>query len=134
MSCKLPSETEITYRILEELEAYQGIYWKQVRGEFHGNYGEIAIWILLSEAGDIARAHRRFRDVVSPRFYLAHFTVSYSVRTAEGEVLLDFLGDNDEIECAGTTRPLGVNPSLKKTGITVFASCDKPAKARRHIH
>lgn len=138
MSRKEPSSTEVTYRILEELEAFQGIYWQEVRGEFHGAYDEAAIWILLSDAADLPRAHRRFRDTVSSRFYLAHFTVSYMVRTTEGEMILDFLGDNDAIERAGASRPLGTCPSLKQSDTSVFRAsvqpARKPERVRRHIH
>lgn len=133
MSHKVPSATEITYRVLEELEAFQGIYWRQVRGEFHGAYDEVAIWILLSEPGDLTRAHRRFRDVVSSRFYLAHFTVSYIVATPEGEMLLECLADNDEIERAGTLRPLGARPSMH-AGSSIFRMAARPETPRRRIH
>ena len=54
-----PNSAEIAYRALEELEAFQGVYWRAVKGEFHGDFDEIAIWILLTHVGDIARAHRR---------------------------------------------------------------------------
>jgi hypothetical protein len=134
MSHKEPSSTEVTYRVLEELEAFQGVYWREVKGEFHGACDEIAIWILLSHVGDIVRAHRRFRDVVSPRFYLARFTVSYIFHTPDGEVLLDFLADNDEIEQAGSSRPLGANPSLMRTPTSIFRRGPKAIGSRRHVH
>lgn len=134
MSRKEPSSAEITYRVLEELEAFQGIYWQEVRGEFHGAYDEVAIWILLDSPGDLGRAHRRFRDTLSSRFYLAHFTVSYIVRTPEGEVILDFLADNDEIERAGSSRPLGENPSLRHATGSIFSMAAKPERPRRHVH
>lgn len=134
MSHKEPSSTEVTCRVLEELEAFQGIYWLEVRGEFHGAYDEVAIWILLAHPGDLNRAHRRFRDVVSSRFYLVHFTVSYIVRTPSGEVTLDFLADNDEIERAGASRPLGSTPSLSRAGSSVFQMTARSDRSRRHIH
>lgn len=134
MSHKEPSSTEVAYRVLEELEAFQGVYWCEVKGEFHGAYDEIAIWILLSHAGDIARAHRRFRDVVSPRFYLARFTVSYIVRTPDGEILLDFLADSDEIEQAGSSRPLGASPSLMRAPTSVFRASPGAIGSRRRAH
>lgn len=134
MSRKEPSSTEITYRVLEELEAFQGIYWLEVQGEFHGAYDEVAIWILLNNPADLGRAHRRFRDVVSSRFYLAHFTVSYIVRSPDGEIILDFLADNDEIERAGASRPLGASPSLRRSTTSVFRISAKPERPRRHVH
>lgn len=48
MSHKEPSSTEVAYRVLEELEAFQGVYWREVKGEFHTACDEIAIWVLLS--------------------------------------------------------------------------------------
>lgn len=134
MSPEQPSSTEITRRVLEELEAFQGIYWLEARGEFQGAYDEVAIWILLAHSGDLDRAHRRFRHVVSSRFYLAHFTVSYITRSPEGEIILDFLADNDEIERAGTSRPLGQNPSLKRSPGSVFPMTRKRERSRRHVH
>lgn len=119
MSRKLPSPTEIAWRVLAELEACQGVYWREVKGEYHAgtDYEEIAIWILLADAAGLERAHRRFRDVVSQHFYLARFTVSYSVMTPEGRVVLDFLGDNDAIEEAGDPcHPLGAKPWLMTSG------------------
>jgi len=113
MSRKQPSPTETAWRVLSDLEAYQGVYWREVKGEYQSGTGhdEIAIWILLADANGLERAHRRFRDVVSQHFYLAHFTVSYSVMSPEGPVVLDFLGDNDAIEDAGGPRhPLGTKP------------------------
>ncbi|MGV3548155.1 hypothetical protein [Rhizobium sp.] len=127
----MPSETEITYRVLEELEAFQGVYWKEVQGQFHGAYDEAAIWILLSDAAELPRAHRRFRDVVASRFYLVRFTVFYTVMTPEGELILDCLNDNDEIERAGTSRPLGAHPLPKRSVGSVFNVAEKP---RRHVH
>lgn len=115
MSRKQPSPTEITWRVLSELEACDGVYWRKVQGQYQSGtgYDEIAVWILLADASGLERAHRRFRDVVSPHFYLAHFTVSYSVMAPEGQVVLDFLGDNDAIEDAGSPRhPLGSRPWL----------------------
>jgi hypothetical protein len=134
MSRKQPSPTEITWRVLEELEAFQGIYWREVQGEFQGAYDEVAIWILLADAADLNRAHRRLRDVVSPRFYLARFTVSYIVRMPEGEMILDFLDGNDAIERAGAFRPLGERPYLDCKGTSVFRGDPKPARPRRHVH
>lgn len=134
MSHKEPSSTEVAYRVLEELEAFQGVYWRKVKGEFHGAYDEVAIWILLSHVGDLARAHRRLRDVLSSRFYLAHFTVSYIFQTPDGEVLLDFLADNDEIEKAGSSRPLGANPALMRTATSIFRPSAKAVVSRRHVH
>jgi hypothetical protein len=134
MSHKEPSSTEVTYRVLEELEAFQGIYWREVRGEFHGAYDEVVIWILLADAGDLNRAHRRFRDTVASRFYLAHFAVSYIVKSPEGEIILDFLADNDEIERAGASRPLGASPSRKQSATLVFRMTAKPERPRRHVH
>ena len=134
MSRKMPSETEITYRVLEELEAFQGVYWKQVQGQFQGAYDEAAIWILLSDAADLPRAHRRFRDVVASRLYLVRFTVSYTVMTPDGELTLDCLNNNEEIERAGTSRPLGAHPSLKRSVGSVFSMAAKPEKPRRHVH
>jgi hypothetical protein len=134
MSHKEPSSTEVAYRVLEELEAFQGVYWREVKGEFHAAYDEIAIWILLVHVGDIARAHRRFRDVVSSRFYLARFTVSYIVATPDGEVLLDFLSGNDEIEQAGSTRPLGAKPVPRHAPTSIFRPSPKAIASRRHIH
>ena len=131
---KEPSANEIACRLLEELEAFQGIYWQQVRGECHAAYDEIAIWILLASPGDLHRAHRRFRDTVSSRFYLAHFTVSYIVRTPEGEMILDFLTDNDEIERAGMSRSLGANPCRKQQAASVFRLAAEPERPRRHVH
>jgi hypothetical protein len=134
MSHEVPSPTEITYRVLEELEAFQGIYWRAVRGEFHGAYDEVAIWILLKEAGDLARAHRRFRDVVSSRFYLAHFTVSYLVATPDGEMLLECLVDNDAIERAGASCPLGARPPSMRAGSSLFRIAAGPETPRRRVH
>ena len=134
MSHNQPSSAEVVYRALKELEAFQGVYWREVKAEFQGDHDEIAIWILLTHAGDIARAHRRFRDVVSPRFYLAHFTVSYICWTPDGEMLLDFLADNDEIERAGSSRPLGVNPVLRRTAGSIFQPNVRSINPRRHLH
>jgi hypothetical protein len=120
MSRKQPSPTEVTFHVLEDLEAFEGIYWHRVAGEYHGAYDEIAIWILLSDAGALPRAHRRFRDVVASRFYLAHFAVAYMADTPEGRVTLDFLADNDEIERAGSSRPLGSKPALMRSERNVF--------------
>ena len=129
-----PNSAEIAYRALEELEAFQGVYWRAVKGEFHGDFDEIAIWILLTHVGDIARAHRRLRDVISPRFYLAHFTVSYVCWTPDGEMLLDFLPDNDEIEQAGSSRPLGINPVLRRAATSMFRPSVRAISSRRRIH
>ena len=134
MSHKEPSSAEVAYRVLEELEAFQGVYWREVKGEFQSAYDEIAIFILLSHVGDIARAHRRFRDVVSPRFYLARFTVSYICWTPDGEMLLDFLADNDEIERAGSSRPLGINPVLRRATTSMFRPVVKAISSRRRMH
>jgi hypothetical protein len=111
MSCKRPSPTEIAWRVLTELEACQGVYWREVKCEYESGTGhdEIAIGILLADAPGLERAHRRFRDVVSQHFYLARFTVSYSVMSP--------LGDNDAIEDAGGPRhPLGTKPWLMTSG------------------
>jgi hypothetical protein len=119
MSRKQPSPTEITWRVLSELEACQGIYWRSVKGEYQYGTGHdaVAIWILLADAAGLARAHRRFRDVVSPHFYVARFTVSYSVMTPDGPMVLEFLGDNDAIEDAGgPCHPLGMKPRLMASG------------------
>lgn len=105
-----------------------------MKGEFQGAFDEIAIWVLLSHGGDLARAHRRLRDVVSSRFYLARFTVSYIFRTPDGEVLLDFLADNDQIERAGSARPLGANPALIRSSTTIFRPGPKAMGLRRHVH
>jgi hypothetical protein len=126
-----PNSAEVAYRALEELEAFQGVYWRAVKGEFQGDYNEITIWILLTHAGDIARAHRRLRDVVSPRFYLAHFTVSYICWTPDGEMLLDFLADNEEIEKAGSLRPLGINPVLRRAATSIFRPSVRAICSRR---
>lgn len=134
MSHKEPDSAEVAYRVLEELEAFRGVYWREVKGEFHAGYDEIAIWILLTHAGDIARAHRRLRDVLSPRFYLAHFTVSYLCWTPDGEMLVDFMADNDEIEQAGSSRPLGARPVLGRTATSIFKPGAKAVCARRHVH
>jgi hypothetical protein len=128
------NSAEVAYRALEELEAFQGVFWREVKGEFHGDYDEIAIWILLSHVGDIARAHRRLRDVLSPRFYLARFAVSYICWTPDGEVLLDFLADNDEIERAGSSRPLAANPALRRAAASIFRPSVKTIYSRRHVH
>lgn len=119
MSRKQPSPTEITWRVLSELEACQGVYWRTVKGEYQCGTGhdEVAIWILLADAAGLERAHRRFRDVVSPHFYVARFSVSYSVMTPDGPMVLDFLGDNDAIEDAGGPRhPLGTKPWPMSSG------------------
>lgn len=129
-----PNSAEVAYRALEELEALRGVYWRAVKGEFQGDYDEIAIWILLTHVGDIARAHRRVRDVVSPRFYLAHFTVSYICWTPDGEMLLDFLADNDEIEQAGSSRPLGINPVLRRAATSIFRPSVRAISSRRRVH
>jgi hypothetical protein len=134
MSHNQPNSAEVVYRALKELEAFQGVYWREVKGEFHGDPDEIAIWILLTHAGDIARAHRRFRDVVSPHFYLARFTVSYICWTPDGEMLLDFLADNDEIERAGSSRPLGINPVLRRAVRSIFQPSVRAISSRRHVH
>lgn len=129
-----PNSAEVAYRTLAELEAFQGVYWRAVKGEFQGDFDEIAIWILLTQAGDIARAHRRLRDVVSPRFYLAHFTVSYLCWTPDGEMLVDFLADNSEIEQAGLSRPLGVNPVLRRAASNIFRPSVRAISSRRRAH
>ena len=119
MSRKQPSPIEIAWRVLSDLEVCQGVYWRDVKGEYQcgTGYDEIAIWILLADTAGLDRAHRRFRDVVSQHFYLARFTVSYSVMSPEGPVVLDFLGDNDAIEHAGGPRhPLGTKPWLMTPG------------------
>lgn len=126
-----PNAAEAAYRVLEELEAFQGVYWREVKAEFQGDFNEIAIWILLTHVGDIARAHRRLRDVVSPRFYLAHFTVSYICWTPDGEMLLDFLADNEEIERAGSLRPLGINPVLRRAATSIFRPSVRAICSRR---
>jgi len=119
MSRKQPSPTEITWRVLSELEACEGIYWRAVKGEYQcgTDHDEVAIWILLTDAAGLERAHRRFRDVVSPHFYVARFSVSYSVMTPDGPMVLDFLGDNDAIEDAGgPCHPLGTKPWPMSSG------------------
>lgn len=126
-----PNAAEVAYRALEELQAFQGVYWREVKGEFQGDFDEITIWILLTHVGDIARAHRRLRDVVSSRFYLAHFTVSYICWTPAGEMLLDFLADNEEIEKAGSSRPLGINPVLRRAATSIFRPNVKAIYSRR---
>jgi hypothetical protein len=127
-----PNSAEVAYRALEELEALQGVYWRAVKGEFQGDHDEVTIWILLTHVGDIARAHRRLRDVVSPRFYLAHFTVSYICWTPDGEMLLDFLADNDEQ--AGSSRPLGINPVLRRAATSIFRPSVRAISSRRRVH
>ena len=119
MSRKQPFPTDIAWRVRTELEACQGVYWREVQGQYQSRTGhdEIAIRILLADADSLGRAHRRFRDVVSPHFYLAHFSVSYSVMSPEGPVVLDVLADNDAIEDAGGPRhPLGGKPRPMPSG------------------
>lgn len=129
-----PNSAEVAYRALEELEALNGVYWRAVKGEFQGDHDEVTIWILLTHVGDIARAHRRLRDIVSPRFYLAHFTVSYICWTPDGEMLLDFLADNDEIEQAGSSRPLGINPVLRRAATSIFRPSVRAISSRRRVY
>ena len=129
-----PNSAEVAYRALEELEAFRGIFCREVKGEFHGDFDEITIWILLTHVGDIARAHRRVRDVISPRFYLAHFTVSYICWTPDGEMLVDFLADNNEIEQAGSLRPLGINPVLRRAATSIFRPSVRAISSRRRAH
>ena len=120
MSRKAHSPMEIEWRVMEDLQALDGRYWKEAQGEYHGAYEEMAVWILLTKAGDIDAAHRKFRDVISAYSDLARFTVSYSVRVPDGEMLLEFLAGNDEIDGIGLHRPLGSNPTLKRSGGSVF--------------
>ena len=120
MSLRAQSPMEIEWRVMEDLQALDGRYWKEAQGEYHGAYEEMAVWILLAKAEDIDAAHKKFRDVISAYAHLARFTVSYSVRVPEGEMLLEFFSDNDEIDGAGGSRPLGLNPVLKRSGLSVF--------------
>lgn len=120
MSRKAQSPMEIEWRVMEDLQALDGRYWKEAQGEYHGAYDEMAVWILLTKADDIDAAHRKFRDVISAYSDLARFTVSYSVRVPEGEMLLEFLAGNDDIDGVGLHRALGSNPTLKRSGGSVF--------------
>jgi hypothetical protein len=120
MSRKAQSPMEIEWRVMEDLQALDGRCWKEAQGEYHGAYEEMAVWILLAKAEDIDAAHRKFRDVISAYSDLARFTVSYSVRVPDGEMLLEFLAGNDEIDGIGLDRPLGSNPTLKRSGSSVF--------------
>ncbi len=134
MSRNQQSSNEIPRRVLAELEAFQGIYWQEVRSELHDERGEITIWILLNGPADLCRTHRRFRDVVSSRFYLARFSVSYVTRSPDGEIVLDFLADNDAIESAGTSRPLGISPALRRCSVSLFPMAPRAERSRRHVH
>lgn len=123
MSRKQPTPAEVAWRVLTELQACQGVYWREVQVQCQGHYqsgtshDETAFRILLADADDLGRAHRRFRDVVSPHFYLAHFSVSYFVMSPDGPDLLCFLADNDAIEDAGDPRhPLGGKPRPMPSG------------------
>jgi hypothetical protein len=113
------SPNEIEWRVLEDLQALEGTHWREVQGEYHGTYEEMAIWILLAKAEDIEPAHRKFRDVISAYSCLVRFTVSYSVKVPGGEMLLEFLDGNDQIDGIGV-EPLGSRPALKRTGRSVF--------------
>jgi|EndMetStandDraft_4_1072995.scaffolds.fasta_scaffold614510_2 hypothetical protein len=119
MSRKSPNPTEIEWRVLDDLQALDGKCWKEARGEYHGAYDEMAVWILLMKAQDIDAAHRKFRDVILPYSGLVRFTVSYSLRVPEGEMLLEALS-GDEIALIGVERPLGSNPTLKHSSRSVF--------------
>jgi hypothetical protein len=123
MSYKAPSPTEIEWRVLSDLQALEGTCWKEVQGEYHGAYEEMAVWILLEKAEDIHAAHRKFRDLISAYSTLVRFSVSYSVRVAEGEMLLDALSGSAEIDLidlTGAERPLGADPTLKRPGRSIF--------------
>lgn len=118
MSRKAPGPTEIEWRVLNALRALEGTCWKEVQGEYHGAYEEMAVWILLEKAEDIDTAHKRFRDVISAYSDLVRFAVSYSVRVAASEMLLDALSGNDEIY--RRTDSLGANPQMKRASHSVF--------------
>lgn len=117
MSRKNPSPPEIEWRVLDDLQALEGSAWKEVQGQYQGAYEVMAVWILLAKAEDIDAAHCRFRDVIATYSDLVRFDVSYSVRAPEGEVLLEALSGNDEIDLK---RPLGSKPVLKRSGQSVF--------------
>lgn len=121
MSRKSPSPTEVEWRVLDNLQALNGTFWKEVRGEYHGAYSEMAVWILLNRAEDIDTAHRKFRDVILAYSDMVRFTVSYSLRVPEGEMLLEALS-GDEIALIGVERALGSNPTLKLSSRSVFSS------------
>lgn len=121
MSYKPPSPSEIEWRVLDSLQDLNGKSWKEARGEYHGTYDAMAVWILLFKAEDIDTAHQTFRDVILGYSDLVRFSVSYSVKAPEGEILLEALS-SDEIALIGITRALGSNPELKTTGRSVFRS------------
>jgi hypothetical protein len=120
MSRKSPSPTEIEWRVLDALQALNGKFWKEARGEYHGAYDSMGVWILLMKAEDIDAAHRKFRDVILAYSDMVRFTVSYSLRVPEGEMLLEALS-GDEIDLIGVERPLGSNPTLKRSTRNVFS-------------
>jgi hypothetical protein len=120
MSRRALSPTEIEWRVLENLQALEGTVWKEVQGEYHGAYEEMAVWILLAKAEDIEPAHRKFRDVIAAYSRLVRFTVSYSMRVPEGEMLLEALS-GDEVALIGVDRALGSNPALKLSSRSVFS-------------
>jgi hypothetical protein len=119
MSRKAQSPLEIEWRVMEDLQALDGRHWKEAQGEYHGAYEEMAVWILLEKAEDIEAAHRKFRDVIAPYACLARFTVSYSAKVPEGEMLLEFLDGNAEIDGVGM-HALGSKPTLKRSNHSVF--------------
>ena len=119
MSRKSPSPREIEWRVLDDLQALDGKCWKEARCEYHGAYDEMAVWILLTKAEDSDAAHRKFRDVILAYSDLVRFSVSYSVRVPDGELLLEALSGN-EIDLIGVEYPLGSNPTLKRSTHSVF--------------
>lgn len=121
MSYKPPSSSEIEWRVLDSLQAQNGKFWKEARGEYHDAYNDMAVWILLNKAEDIGAAHRKFRDVILAYSDMVRFTVSYSLRVPEGELLLEALS-GDEIAQIGVEHALGSNPTLKRSSRSVFGS------------
>jgi len=88
---------------LAQLRQLTGQFWKVVEGEFHSQYNEMPMWVLLYEDSDINESHAALCDVLQP--FMAdmgpvNFTVGYYTTDAALKHFWDFLNDNREILAA----------------------------------
>ena len=84
---------------LRDLAAGDGTHWKEAVGELHSQYGELPVWVLLYEDGDLVQAHAALRETLRPhmdRLAPLQIVLFYEVAIG-GEAFAARLSGNDAI-------------------------------------
>lgn len=95
----LARELSFANAALRDLASGDGTHWKEAVGELHSQYGELPVWILLYEDGDLRESHAALRQLLRPHMAglePLQIVLLYEV-VLDGKVFAARLSGNDAV-------------------------------------